>query len=240
MPALEGRPSPHRWNQIRRLGVFPAIESLKQYEEAVLRGGKDALAYLRSIEPVQELTVADVAQVHEELFRNVHPWAGQFRQPGQLAIVAGYPAAEPPRIVRELELALVQMREILDRALAAGERHQTLAALALFHVRFERVHPFQDGNGRVGRTILLVQFEKAFGVQPSFDNQAGYREAIRASNRGDLAPLMNYLGASVLLPPVESPWHPPFKLAPRFLEEAEGNPTFQDDLAWSRSAPRIP
>lgn len=87
-------------------------------------------------------------------------------------------------------------------AASVALRHSTLAALAFFHVRFERVHPFLDGNGRVGRTILAAQFEKVFGVLPAFTNQPGYREAIRACDR-----------------------------------RAEENPTFEEDLVWSRCRP---
>jgi hypothetical protein len=96
------------------------------------------------------------------------------------------------------------------------------------------VHPFLDGNGRVGRAILSVQFEKVFGVLPTFANQGGYRLAVKAADRRDLAPLTTYLGASAGLRPLGNPWPSPFQVRPRFLEEAEGNPTVQDDLAWSR------
>ena len=34
-----------------------------------------------------------------------------------------------------------------------------------FHVRFERIHPFQDGNGRVGRLLLFWQCLQA-GIVP--------------------------------------------------------------------------
>lgn len=235
MPPLESRPSPHRWHQIRRLELFPDIRALDHYEQAVLRGALDTLAFLRGIEPLRQLKVTDLQMVHHAMFKEVHPWAGQFRRAGQMAIVAGFPAADPSRIARELELALCQMRELLDRGIAAGNPLAALAALALLHVRFERVHPFQDGNGRTGRAILAVQFEKLFGVLPRFTDQPGYRAAIRASAQRDLAPLINYLGASAGLPRVTEPWPAPFRVNPRFLEEAGTQPTFDDDLAWSRS-----
>ena len=34
-----------------------------------------------------------------------------------------------------------------------------------FHVRFERIHPFQDGNGRVGRLIMFKECLK-YGIVP--------------------------------------------------------------------------
>lgn len=36
-------------------------------------------------------------------------------------------------------------------------RQKTLEDILDFHVRFERIHPFQDGNGRVGRLIMFKE-----------------------------------------------------------------------------------
>jgi len=236
MPAMEGRPSPHRWNQIKKLPLHPAIQTLEQYEEAVLKGTADALAFLGGINSLRQIALPDIQVVHRLIFNGVHPWAGESRKPGQLAIVSGFPAADPQRIVRELELALYQLREIMEIPVLPDSHHSFLAALAFFHVRFERVHPFLDGNGRCGRTILAVQFEKVFGVLPSFTDQTGYREALRASAGRELKPLINYLATSVGLPIIQAPCPSPFRVAPRFLEGVQ-NPSFTDDLAWSRDIP---
>ena len=136
--------SPHRWNQIKRLTLHPQVQSLADYEEAVIKGVGDAVAYLSMVDLFERLTVADLQAVHFHLFKGVHPWAGAFRNPGQMAVVAGFPAADPARIRRELELALYQTRHLL--ADAFGDEFKLLAAMSFLHVRFERIHPFQDAT----------------------------------------------------------------------------------------------
>lgn len=231
----EATPSPHRWNQIRRLPLHAGIQSLAHYEEAVIHGTGDALRYLRAVEVLGGLVVADFQSVHFHLFKGVHPWAGEFRAPGQLSVVSGYPAADPGRIARELELTLIQTRQLLD--VARAEVAPMLAALSFLHARYERVHPFQDGNGRAGRTLLAIQFERLFGRLPDFSDQKGYREALQATGSGDLGPFVRFLAISASITLSAEPCLSPYRIAPRFLDADEAEPSLAGDLAWSRSVP---
>ncbi len=56
-----------------------------------------------------------------------------------------------------------KMRILLEEY--SGKQTKTLDDLIDFHVRFERIHPFQDGNGRVGRLILFKECLK-YGIVP--------------------------------------------------------------------------
>lgn len=235
MALASSGPSPHRWEQVKKLPLYPSIRSLADYEQVVSEGTLNALKFLQEVNVLQGLHVGDFQQVHGLIFEKVHPWAGQYRTAGQVATIAGFPAAEPQRIPREISLALVQTLEIMGQAENARDGLLWLGAIAFLHVRFERIHPFLDGNGRAGRAILAVQFEALFAALPRFADQKAYRAALHASAKKDLAPLMNYLGASAGLPEVPAPWVPPFRLAPRFMEDMTQQTGLFDDLAWSRA-----
>ena len=77
--------------------------------------------------------------------------------------------------------------ELLDWA--KNSKVHMLIRSCVFHYEFELIHPFADGNGRVGRlwhTLLLSKWNSAFAWLPVesiiHDRQQEYYEAINASN----------------------------------------------------------
>ncbi len=62
------------------------------------------------------------------------------------------PVAEVPK----------RMRQLLREYASAPK---TLESIVDFHVKFETIHPFQDGNGRIGRLIMLKECLKT-GIMP--------------------------------------------------------------------------
>ena len=63
----------------------------------------------------------------------------------------------------EPELVHDSMQQLIDGYNAKGQH--TLQDILDFHVRFERIHPFQDGNGRVGRLVMFKEC-LASGIVP--------------------------------------------------------------------------
>ena len=63
----------------------------------------------------------------------------------------------------EPELVHDSMQRLIDGYNAKGQH--TLEDILDFHVRFEKIHPFQDGNGRVGRLVMFKEC-LASGIVP--------------------------------------------------------------------------
>ncbi|MGL4450083.1 MAG: Fic family protein [Sarcina sp.] len=71
----------------------------------------------------------------------------------------------------------------------------TLDNLAKFHLEFEQIHPFQDGNGRIGRFIYLKQLlENKLPLQyMNGDSSDEYKKALGVSSKEEIQPLVDYL-----------------------------------------------
>lgn len=82
------------------------------------------------------------------------------------------------------------MKELLSQY---KENDKSLQTLAEFHATFEKIHPFQDGNGRVGRLILFREAITA-GICPFIigDTQRiRYVQGIKKAQSGDTSDLIN-------------------------------------------------
>ncbi len=118
------------------------------------------LARLKSL----PMSLRLLREIHERLMKGVHgdhATPGQFRRtqnwigpPGSSLANATY--VPPP--VDEMCTAL----DAFEKYLHASSQLPPLVRLALLHQQFEAIHPFLDGNGRVGRlliTLLLCEWQ---------------------------------------------------------------------------------
>ena len=97
-------------------------------------------------------------EIHKELLAGVR---GQEKNPGEFRRSQNWIGAEgcslrearyiPPN-VEDMNVAL----DDLERYMNEGDDYDPLIRIALIHYQFETIHPFLDGNGRVGRLMILI------------------------------------------------------------------------------------
>ncbi len=97
----------------------------------------------------------------------------------------------PEQVASELDKLIEWYNEYLQDT----DRYHPLMTAAWLHHRFTEIHPFQDGNGRVVRTLLtwhLVR-EGYLPIVVKRDDRADYIDALEKADDGDLAPFVDLL-----------------------------------------------
>tara|TARA_R110002110_G_scaffold88342_6_gene230131 strand:- start:1651 stop:2817 length:1167 start_codon:yes stop_codon:yes gene_type:complete len=163
-------------------GTQASLEDIIQYEENILEAEspddvEEVVNYIKALrnglERLAELPVSVrlIREVHAELMRGVR---GQNRSPGEVRTIQNWIGREgselqnalfvPPPPGQPLNEALSE----LERFVHSEPDLPVLVQIALVHAQFETIHPFLDGNGRLGR--LLITFllcEKGVLEEPS-------------------------------------------------------------------------
>jgi Fic family protein len=78
--------------------------------------------------------------------------AGRFRKQHEYVRVGKHIAPAPEHITRMIEILIGEYKSNHDT--------NVFAKIAYFHLQFETIHPFCDGNGRIGRVLINLQLQE--------------------------------------------------------------------------------
>ena len=212
---LSSNPVLHRSNRIRSIHGSLAIEqnTLSLGQVTAIVNGKHVLAPPKDIEEVKNAyeiyerldelnpySIDDLLTSHKIMTRGLVKKSGMFRshpcgivdQAGNILHLGAFPQYVPGLVI-----------ELMDW-IKNSELHMLIRS-CVFHYEFEIIHPFEDGNGRVGRlwhTLLLSRWNPVFDWLPveSFihERQEEYYSAINASNNlGQSTPFIELMLSAI-------------------------------------------
>lgn len=105
--------------------------------------------YIR-LKSQEELSKELILLLHQMLIGNIEESiSGRFRQRGEYVRVGTHIAPAPEHIERLVEQILIKY--------GSDYQNYFVDRIAKFHLDFETIHPFNDGNGRIGRVIINYQ-----------------------------------------------------------------------------------
>ncbi|MBI5753689.1 Fic family protein [Candidatus Peregrinibacteria bacterium] len=97
-----------------------------------------------------------ILAIHQILISGIEDnIAGRFRTKGEYVRVAGHVTPGPEKIEELIADIINQYSENTP-----DSSEYFLDKIAKFHLEFERIHPFNDGNGRIGRAIINWQLQR--------------------------------------------------------------------------------
>ncbi len=167
--AIEGNTLTLRETGMVLRGLTINKKSLREHLEVV--GHKEAFDYVREL-------VSKNATLTEHVIKNIHYLVladkkqdrGVYRRVPVKIIGSSHEPVQPYAIIP-------QMEELLENYKNSDEEIAT--KLAKFHIEFESIHPFIDGNGRTGRLLINLELMKA-GYPPidiKFTDRIKYYDA---------------------------------------------------------------
>ena len=167
--AIEGNTLTLRETDMVLRGLTIDKKSLKEHLEVI--GHKEAFDYVKQL-------VSENAEISEKLIKDIHYLVladkkddrGVYRRIPVRIMGAAHEPVQPYLIIPKMEELLEQYK---------NSKEDIVTKLARFHIEFEDIHPFIDGNGRTGRLLINLELMKA-GYPPidiKFTDRLKYYEA---------------------------------------------------------------
>lgn len=172
--AIEGNTLTLRETDMVLRGLTVDQKPLKDHLEAV--GHKEAFDFVREL--VQNhvpMTERIIQQIHFLVLADKREDRGVYRRVPVRIMGAQHEPVQPYLIQPKMEQLLANYAESTEHI---------VTKLARFHIEFEGIHPFIDGNGRTGRLLVNLELMKA-GYPPiniKFTDRLAYYDAFDESH----------------------------------------------------------
>jgi len=118
-------------------------------DEIETKGVAEAVEYIRTTK--EDLSVGLMKKLHEICFKGSKSFAGQLRNVEVVVTNSKGEILHQGVAASQLNLAL---KDMISWHKENKDKFKPLVMAAIVHNQFENIHPFQDGNGRVGRLLL--------------------------------------------------------------------------------------
>ncbi len=126
--------------------------SLREVYEA--KNLDSVIQYKKEKKNELELNKESILFLHKILLSGIEDnIAGRFRKEGEYVRVGMHIAPPPEKVETMISDLLLEYSDLLEGNL--------VEKIAKFHLGFEYIHPFCDGNGRIGRVIINLQLMKS-------------------------------------------------------------------------------
>lgn len=190
--AIEGNSLTLRETQmVIEYGVTIQGHPLREYLEATNHA--EAYTHLANlVEKNEPITRKTILTLHSIVMDKISASNGQFRTVP--VYIRGSNMTPPPASQVE-----ALMHEWLTWVEGEGKRYEPVTRAVIAHHGFEAVHPFEDGNGRIGRLLLNLMLMRE-GYPPAIilnDARIRYIHALDEANTGNYNLLANVIGQAV-------------------------------------------
>ncbi|MBI4065988.1 Fic family protein [Candidatus Kaiserbacteria bacterium] len=170
-----------------------ALPNKSLTEQLEAKNHQTALNYLFGHIAKKEKVDEDlVLKLHNILMNGVRPDAGVYRNHAVRITGVNLPTANCVSVPKLIS-------EVMDKA--AKKTEDVIALSAGVHSRFEQIHPFSDGNGRVGRLLMNAMLLNANFVPAIIrqeQKQLYYTYLYKAQTKGDQSQLEDFLCEAVV------------------------------------------
>ena len=168
-------------------GYVPRAMNLRELNEVI--NYKSFMQFIRdNLDNLPPLSLELIKKIHFLLCQNaIDGVAGTFKTIPNMIIGASFTPTQPYMVITELQEWILN----LEAQLESQEKEGIIEAICRQHIAFERIHPFSDGNGRVGRALMVyICLQK--GIAPIVVTKDDKAEYISYLNTEDVNGLTKF------------------------------------------------